>query len=116
MEVPRLGVELELQLPAYTTAMPDPSQVCGLHCSSWQHCILNPLSRARDLTSVLMGTSWVRYAEPQWELRDELIFRPLLGPHIPRTMLLCLVSWAFLLIATLLTAMCAWLIRKLLKC
>ena len=32
-EVPRLGVELELQLPAYTTAAatPDPSQVCELH-------------------------------------------------------------------------------------
>ena len=30
MEVPRLGVELELQLLAYTTptAMPDPSHVC----------------------------------------------------------------------------------------
>ena len=30
MEVPRLGVESELQLPAYTTvtAMPDPSLVC----------------------------------------------------------------------------------------
>ena len=28
MEVPRLGVELELQLPAYATAMWDPSGVC----------------------------------------------------------------------------------------
>ena len=38
MEVPRLGVESELQLPAYTTATatPDPSHVCDLHNSSRQ--------------------------------------------------------------------------------
>ena len=51
MEVPRLGVELELQLPAYTTtaiAVLDLSCVCGLYHSSWQHRILNPLSEARD--------------------------------------------------------------------
>ena len=32
MEVPRLGVVLELQLPAYTTATetPDPSRICEL--------------------------------------------------------------------------------------
>ena len=35
MDVPRLGVESELQLPAYTTASaaPDPSHVCGLYHS-----------------------------------------------------------------------------------
>ena len=35
MEVPRLGVESELQLPAFTTAteMPDPSLTCNLHRS-----------------------------------------------------------------------------------
>ena len=50
MKVPRLGVELEPQLPAYTTAavMPDQSQVFGLHCSSQQCRILNPLKGARD--------------------------------------------------------------------
>ena len=39
MEVPRLGVKSELQLPAYTTApeMPDPSHICDLHHSSRQH-------------------------------------------------------------------------------
>ena len=33
MEAPRLGVESELQLPAYTTAtaVPDPSHVFNLH-------------------------------------------------------------------------------------
>ena len=43
MEVPRLGVELELQLPAYTmaTATRDPSRVCDLHYSSWQRWVLN---------------------------------------------------------------------------
>ena len=42
MEVPRLGVELELQLPAYTTAaaMPDLSRICDLNHSSWEHQIL----------------------------------------------------------------------------
>ena len=50
MDVPRLGVELELHLLAYTTAraVPDPSHVCDLHHSSRQHWILNPLSEAKD--------------------------------------------------------------------
>ena len=36
MEVPRLGVKLELQLPAYATAIatPDLSGICHLHHSS----------------------------------------------------------------------------------
>ena len=50
MEDPRLGVESELQLPTYATAtaMQDLSRDCDLHHSSWQHWILNPLSKARD--------------------------------------------------------------------
>ena len=57
MEVPRLGVKLELQLPAYAraTAMADPSRVCNLHHSSQQGRILNPLSKARDQTHNLMA-------------------------------------------------------------
>ena len=49
MEVPRLGVESELQLPAtaVATATPNLSHVCDLHHSSWQHWILNLLSEAR---------------------------------------------------------------------
>ena len=50
MEVPRVGVEFQLQLQAYTTgtSTPDLSGVCNLHCSSWQCWILSPLSKARD--------------------------------------------------------------------
>ena len=61
MEVPRLGVELELQLLAYTTATatPDPSHIGNLHCSSQQCQILNPMSKARDLTCILVDTSQV---------------------------------------------------------
>ena len=33
MEVPRLGVESELQLLVYATAIPDQSHVCDLHHS-----------------------------------------------------------------------------------
>ena len=59
MEVPRLGVELELQPLACTTAtaMQHPSRDCNLHHSSQQHQILNPLSKVRDQTCVLMDTS-----------------------------------------------------------
>ena len=58
MEVPRLGVKSELQLPAYTTATTvwDPSCVYSLHHSSQQHRLLNPLSVAMDRTHILTGT------------------------------------------------------------
>ena len=63
MEVPRLGVESELQLQAYTAAiaMPDPSCICNLHHRSRQCRILNPLSGTRDQTRVLMDISQVCY-------------------------------------------------------
>ena len=60
MEVPRLGVELELQLPAAATATLDPTCICSLYYSSWHCQSLSPLSRARDRTCILMVTSWVR--------------------------------------------------------
>ena len=52
MEVPRLGVESELQLPAYATATAtwDLRSDCNLHRSSQQQQILKPLSKARDQT------------------------------------------------------------------
>ena len=66
MKVPRLGVESELQLPAYTTATAkqDPSLICDLHHSSWQHWILNLLSKTRDQACILMDTSRVHYHWP----------------------------------------------------
>ena len=63
MEIPKLGVELELQLQTYTTAMAiqDLSHICGLHPSSWQCQILNPLSEAGDRTCVLMDASQIHF-------------------------------------------------------
>ena len=62
--------ELELHLPAYTTAMAtqDPSIIYKLHHSSWHHQTLNPLSKARiEPTSSWMLVRFVT-AEPQQEL------------------------------------------------
>ena len=55
VEVHRLGVESELQPPAYTTATEtwDLSHACDLHHNSWQCQIPNPLNKARD-----QPTSW----------------------------------------------------------
>ena len=63
MEGPRLGVESELQLPAYptATATQDPSHICDLHHSSQQRQKLNPLSEARDQTGNLMVPSWIHF-------------------------------------------------------
>ena len=63
MEVPRLGVESELLLLAYTraTAMPDLSCVYNLHYSSQQCRILNPLSEAGDWTRNLTVPSQIRF-------------------------------------------------------
>ena len=61
MEVPRLGVEWELQLPACTTATAtlDPNCICDLYHSSRPCQILNPLRESRDRTRILMDTSWI---------------------------------------------------------
>ena len=58
MEVPGLGVELELQLSAYITAIAirNLSHVCDLHHSLQQCWILNLLSKVRDQTHILVGT------------------------------------------------------------
>ena len=59
LEVPRVGVTLELQLPPYATAtaMQDLSHIYNPHHSSWQRQIFNPLSKARDRTCNLMVSS-----------------------------------------------------------
>ena len=61
MEVPRLRVKQELQLLAYVTATATPElrRICGIHRSSQQRPILNPLRGARDHTRILMDTSLV---------------------------------------------------------
>ena len=61
MEVPRIGIESELQLPVYAivTATRDPSCVCDLYYSLQQHRILNPLSDAQDGTHSLIDSSLV---------------------------------------------------------
>ena len=56
MEVHRLQVELQLQVPAYTSTQ-DPSHICDL-CHSLQQCrTLNPLSKAKDRTHILTSCS-----------------------------------------------------------
>ena len=71
MEVLRLGVELELHLQAYATAMAtqDPSCICDLYHSLGQCQTLNPLSKARDQTHITKEITlnlWA--AEPQQQL------------------------------------------------
>ena len=63
MEVCRLRVKLELELPAYTTATAtrDLTCVCDLHNSSQQCRILNPLIEARDQICVLMDASQILF-------------------------------------------------------
>ena len=67
MDVPRLGVEWELQLPAYpsATATSDPSHICDLHCScdnarsftDWARPGINIGGHIRSLTYwATMGT------------------------------------------------------------
>ena len=61
MEVPRLEVELELQMlaDATATAMQDLSRVRNLRHSSWQRRILNPLVEVGDRTCNLMVPSQI---------------------------------------------------------
>ena len=70
IEVPRLGVESELQLLAYTaaTASWDPSHICDLQNSSQQQRILNPLSKARDQTHILVRfiNCWATQGTPEF--------------------------------------------------
>ena len=70
MEIPRLEVKSELQLPdcATATATLDLSHVCGLHHHTWQHQILNPLREARNQTCIFVDISQFLTSEPQQEL------------------------------------------------
>ena len=75
-EVPRLGVESELQPLAYTTAtgMWDPSQDCDLYHSSQQRWILHPQSEARDRTHILMDTSQIPFCPATTRTPELLCF------------------------------------------
>ena len=61
MEVPRLGFESELQLPAYTiaTATQELRHICNLHHGSQQCWIPDPLSEDRDGTCILIDMSQI---------------------------------------------------------
>ena len=48
MEVPRLRVELELQVPATTTATQDPSQICNLHPQLMAMLDTQPTERGQE--------------------------------------------------------------------
>ena len=63
MEVPSLGVQLELWLPAFATAIAtrDLICICDLHHSSRQYRILNPLRKVRDRTRNLMVPRQIRF-------------------------------------------------------
>ena len=80
MEVPRLGVKLELQLLAHATAtaMPNQSRVCDLHHSSGQG--QSPTHWARPgmkpASSSILG-GFVS-AVPQWELPQKYFLKEML--------------------------------------
>ena len=83
--------------------MPDPSLICSLHHSSCQHRILNPLSRARDWTHVLMDTCqicyhWTTMGMPlkpcSWLLYHVVLNEYLLGTCI--RLIFCRLPWRLL--------------------
>ena len=67
--------------------MTDQSRVCNLHHSSWQWQILNPLSKARDQTIILIDTGWVHFhwatiGTPYFILFYFILFYFILGSHL----------------------------------
>ena len=93
MEVLRLGVKSELQLPA--TATWDPSHICSLHCSLRQCWILNLLSKAWDQTCILMDTSQV--------------LNPLSHNGNSSFIFYCNLVWYLTLVLTLMSDLCLWI-------
>ena len=74
-------VKLELQLLGTATATQDPSHICNLCYSSWQHQILNPLSEAKDGTHILMDISLVLNLLSHSRNSTILIFNVKLGTY-----------------------------------
>jgi len=73
MEVPRLGVESQPQLLAYSTATAtqDPSRVCNLGVIPYSNA---GMSKAKDQTHILMDTSGIHSTVPQQELLILFVF------------------------------------------
>ena len=68
MEVPRLGVEAELQLLAKLQLQQRWKQgMSATYTAAQQHWILNPLEEARDRICILMDIGFIS-AKPQREL------------------------------------------------
>ena len=74
MEVPRLGVQLELQLPGNATATATQDPRGDLYYSSWQSRILNLLSEAKDWTCNLKVPRQICFAVSWWELQKMSFF------------------------------------------
>ena len=68
MEVPRLGVQSELQLPAYTTvpATLDPSYICNLHHNSRQRQILNNIEAESRYENPASFKTAIKDTEDHW--------------------------------------------------
>ena len=89
-EIPRLGIESELQLLAYAIATQDLSCICDLQHRPWQRQSLNPLSRARDWIHILMILVSLVTTEPQQELQLYLFLIALLR------YISCIISFSYL--------------------
>ena len=84
MKIPRSGVKLELQLLAYTSHSNTGFEpcFCDLCRRLWELWILNPLSKARDWTHILMDISWIfnplshNRNSLKWYFSYMLILRP----------------------------------------
>ena len=81
MEVPRLGVKLELQLLASVsaTAVQGSKPHLPLTTQLMAMPVLNPLSEARDGTHILMDTSWVCYCWATTETPVPHLLYPFFG-------------------------------------
>ena len=79
MEVPKLGVKLDLHLLAYAiaAATDDLSHIYDLHCSLKQCQILNLVRKARDRTCLLMDTG--QFLIPLRHNGNSMIFYVLIG-------------------------------------
>ena len=86
MEVSRLGVESELELPAYPTAAAtrDPSHICNLHHSSQGCWILNQLSEGSKWTRTLMDPSRVHYCWAKMGIPYVYLFELVFSFHLDK--------------------------------